>query len=1065
MIVSILSVLGFVASTLAQSTPSVVCIAGQCVQGFTNTTIGAKLSASGASQQLHLLPGQYTSTTNPQLLHDLLVSNSASLSSSAGFPSSASLPLDLVLQPGIAIYSEARYSGQDAFSNLPTSPVGNVTLPIAARSLALSENVWVAVSSSSGDGRTILWESVPDVTQISLAPSLNLLDVQSTTCSPACAGAGVCSAAGQCVCPSNFAGSSCESCAAGFFGPQCQTCPEGCDKCDEGISGSGRCLSSKVDDTDPRKCNCVNGVCNPDGSCSCNDAWVDKSDGTKCSGCAPGFFLTSTGDCGVCQPGCIQCADTTGTCSACNSGFILNNLDRTKCDPIKPTLSSGSQCPDNTFGDGTECKVCSTICSSCTGPGDGDCLTCAPGFYLSNGLCVQADSNGVCQGNGGLVADNVKRTCESCPAKCTTCGIPGFTQASTIDRLACTQCLPGFVLSNNKCIESCPAGSFVDPRDNLTCIPCSTSCGTCAGSADFCLTCPGNLLASDGTCVSTCPSGTFTSTSNITPPTSACTKCHPDCASCDGPSFNQCTACAASRPVLSTITGAANGRCLPTCSKNQFFDGTTRTCQTCDGNCASCSGAGPNQCLSCTSSSKVVRGGQCVDANCASNTGVIAGLGVCLSELVQIPTTTNGEAPLPTISGLSNPTVVKAKLQWWQILLMVLGCVFIFVAFLWCCRRRARKQRAKKTAVFAQGKGIHRRTWKWGMLAAGWRKLFKRKPKAGQQSELPIAYNHHEVTSRGRPVSYARGEDIKMSNLPKSGGSAKHERRQTRDDVDSYIDAYNYSRRSLSIRSHTPSTLPDLDGYYSSKNKHSDRDRLRRQATGASRRERDLDQDSMFSEMTGNKRSTPEPRQPVKRNPVPIYRDDSPSSSRSASPTRDAGKLKKSAPLPKKTSDETLSSVVIQPQQKDAVLVDFTSEIYKPLSPPVQYQAAPFLSSMPVQTPASTGLTPAQAYAYTMAPDLLGGPPNPMMPNPNPHTAFGLGMTNTGTNLNPNPLPTTLTGTAQLNGGPIGATGGLYWLERAGPGASDFVLKPAMTGSSTLTGQTTVSSSKNPFRP
>lgn len=402
--------------------------------------------------------------------------------------------------------------------------------------------------------------------------------------------------------------------------------------------------------------------------------------------------------------------------------------------------------------------------------------------------------------------------------------------------------------------------------------------------------------------------------------------------------------------------------------------------------------------------------------------------------------------------------VKGAKLQWWQILLMVLGCVFIFVVILWCFRRRARKQRAKKTAMFAQGKGVDKRGWKWGILAARWRKFWSRKPKARREGELPIAYNHHEVTSRSQPVSIMRGEDIKMASLPKGGSglSAKHDRRKTKDDLDSYIDAYDYSRRSLSIRSHTPSTLPDLDGYYSSKNKNkfSDRDRLRRQVTGASRRERDLDQDSMFSEMTGSKRSTPEPRMPVKRNPVPVYRDDSTSSSRSASPVRDAGKLKKTQRQP---SADTLNSVVIQPQ-KDALLIDVASEAYQPPSPPLQYQAAPFLSSMPVQNPTSTALTPAQAYAYTMAPDLLGGGSIPAVPS-----NFALGMTrSTGTNLNPNPLPTTLTGTAQFDGG-VGTTGGLYWLQPTGLG-NDFVLKPALTGSSTLTGQTTGSNSKNPFR-
>ncbi|KAF6764653.1 FRAS1 protein [Ephemerocybe angulata] len=1071
MIVSIptlLSVAGLVASTVAQSTPAVVCVAGQCVQGFTNTTIGAKLSAPGSSTSLHLLPGQYTSTTSPQLLHDLLTSSSASLASSAGLPSTLSLPLNLALQPGLAIYSESFYSGKDAFTNLPTAPVGNVTLPMAVKSLALPENVWVAVSSNTNGGRVVLWESVPDVSQVSLTPSLALLDIQSTSCSPACSGAGVCSAAGQCICPAGFGGSSCESCAPGFFGPKCQPCPSGCDKCDEGTSGSGRCLSTQVGDTDPRKCNCVNGVCGAGGSCTCSTGWVDKSDGTKCSGCAVGFFLTTTGDCGVCALGCSQCSDSTGSCNSCLPGYTQNLNDRTKCDPIKPVLSTGILCPDNTFSDGAECKVCSTACGSCKGPGDGDCLTCGTGLFMSGGKCVQADSNGVCEGSSGLVADNVKKSCETCPAKCTKCGIPNFTAGSTIDKLQCSQCLPGFVLANGKCVDTCPAGSFVDPRDNLTCIACSSSCGTCAGSADFCLTCPGNLLAADGKCVSTCPTTSFTSTSNTVPPANACLTCHPDCATCSGPAFNQCTSCSATRPVLSAVTGATAGRCLPTCSKNQFFDATSRTCQSCDSSCASCSGAGPSKCLSCSSSRQIVRGGQCLDATCTGSTGVLPGLGVCLSDLVSVPK----ETALPPITGLDNPTVVKSKLQWWQILLMVLGCVFIFVAFLWCCRRRARKQRAKKTTQFAKGKGIDKGKWKWGSFAAGWRMLFNRKKKGGaglQEGELPIAYNHHEVTSRSRPVSIVRGEDIKMAAIPtrkaapKLDGSAASEarsnRRKTRDDdLDSYIDAYDYSRRSLSIRSHTPSTLPDLDGYRSKKNNIYDRDRLRREVTDEQMRrgrERDLEQDSMYSEITGQQRHTPEPRMPVRRDAVPIGFQ-SASSSRSASPVRNAGKLRK---VQKQPSDETMSSIVIQPQQRDAVLIDLGDNSNKQLpQAPLQYQTSPFLSSQPVQTPGQRGLglTAAQSYAMTMAPDLIGGGPQAnIVPGGAPMVSLPAGL---GFGVN---------GAAPLVSGGIGTTGGLYWLQPTGTsdsGSTNFVLKPAMTGSSTLTAQTTGTSSKNPFR-
>ncbi|KAJ2927120.1 hypothetical protein H1R20_g10018, partial [Candolleomyces eurysporus] len=1090
-----ISLLGLVASTAAQQSSNVVCIAGQCVQGFSNTTIGAKLTAPGSSTSLHLLPGQYTSTTNPQLLHNLLTSSSASLASSAGLSANGpitSLPLDLALQPGLAIYSEPLYSGQDAFSGLPSTPVNNISLPIGAKSIALSSNVWVAISSSNNDGRTILWDSVPDVSQLSLSSSLNLLDIQSTSCSPSCSGAGICSAAGQCVCPSNFGGSSCESCAAGHFGPQCQPCPDGCDKCDEGMAGTGRCLTPQVGPTDPKRCNCVNGECNPDGTCTCSNGWVDGSDGTKCASCAAGFFRTSTGDCSACQLGCVQCSENTGICNACKTGFTLNLQDRTKCDPAQGVLSTGQPCPAGSFSDGSSCVGCSDLCETCNAAGDGGCLTCAVGFFMSpNGRCVQADNNGICSGSDGLIADNIKRVCDTCPNKCSSCQIPNFSRASTISELQCTECLPGSFLFNGKCVDTCPDRTFVNPQDNRSCIPCSSSCGTCAGSADFCLTCTGNLLASDGQCVSTCPSGTFTPTPESNTPAGTCLKCHPDCQTCSGPSFNQCSTCPTSRPVLSTVTGATSGRCLPTCNKNQYFDATTKTCQSCDGNCASCSGPGANSCLSCQNSRQIVKGGQCVDASCSSGTGVIPGLGVCLSDLVVVPTTTDGAPPLPTITGLGDPTKVEGgrKLEWWQILLMALGCAFIFVAFLWCCRRRARKQRAKKTAMFAKGKGIQKGSWNWGKLAAGWKLLFSRNKNSKRgattsgEGELPIAYNHHEVTSRGLggPISLVRGEDIKMSTLNTGNGSMKdaqarlgrsdsrksskknNRKPHDNDDLESYIDAYDYSRRSLSIHSRTPSVLPDLDGYYPPRNRNYDydRDRLRREAIGANARDRDLERDSMFSEMTGMSRNTPEPRIPVRRDAVPIgYTDSSNSNSRSGSPVRDVGKLRK-VQLHKKTSDETMSSVVIQPQwpsngTDDATLIDLGDNANKALpQPPLQFQPSPFLASLPIQTPASTGLTAAQMYAMNTRPELIGGGPGAQQTQALPMHMMSTGATASTVATMPLPsgvgLGITTTGGAPL-GAPIGTGGGLYWLEPAAGSTNNFVLKPAITGSSTLTG-------------
>jgi hypothetical protein len=104
---------------------------------------------------------------------------------------------------------------------------------------------------------------------------------------------------------------------------------------------------------------------------------------------------------------------------------------------------------------------------------------------------------------------------------------------------------------------------------------CSSQCSTCVGATEFCLTCNGGQLASGGKCVTSCPSNTISTSGTCT--------AYPDCATCSGTSFNQYSSCPPSRPVLS------NGRCVPACSKTEFFDKTSGSCQACDSSCSSCS--------------------------------------------------------------------------------------------------------------------------------------------------------------------------------------------------------------------------------------------------------------------------------------------------------------------------------------------------------------------------------------------------------------------------------------------------------------------------------------------
>lgn len=355
-------------------------------------------------------------------------------------------------------------------------------------------------------------------------------------------------------------------------------------------------------------------------------------------------------------------------------------------------------------------------------------------------------------------------------------------------------------------------------------LACSSSCGTCAGSADFCLTCVDNKLASAGSCVTSCPSNSFSSSGS-------CVACHPDCATCSGNSFNQCSSCPSDRPVLT------NGRCLPTCSKSQFFDTTSSSCQSCDSSCSSCSGSGPSNCLACSSSSQVLQGGTCTTANCNAT---ISGLGVCLSDLVTVPQAsgTSSASALPTITGLTDPTPAQSTmtsrpLQWWEILLMALGCAFIFVVILTLWRRRMRKKRAQQTAAFAAAKNIDKKgTWKFRLMRFGER-LFG-----------------HAPTRMMNPVEEEEMQLMKMRNVEQERHLREMKKLGGPSSLPSYYDFKDqddHDLRSSSSHSRPSSYYPPGSRAYQDDNRMS-----------PSRSE------SIYSQVTGMPRKTPDPRQPVK---------------------------------------------------------------------------------------------------------------------------------------------------------------------------------------------------------
>ncbi|EEB89228.1 hypothetical protein MPER_12698, partial [Moniliophthora perniciosa FA553] len=179
-------------------------------------------------------------------------------------------------------------------------------------------------------------------------------------------------------------------------------------------------------------------------------------------------------------------------------------------------------------------------------------------------------------------------------------------------------------------------------------------------------------------------------------------------------------------------------------------------------------------CLSCSNPNQVVKGGQCVDAGCTSNTTVIPGLGVCLSNLVQVPPTPTGtEAPLPTITGLDNPTVINqtsgTRLEWWQILLMALGCAFIFLVIVMWWRRRMRRKRAAATKQFARAKQLD------GMGGDGWRyKMVRWCERFFGHKPIPKVY------PTPQPITLDNIKLREFTDVEKGGASATLERKRDR---------------------------------------------------------------------------------------------------------------------------------------------------------------------------------------------------------------------------------------------------------------------------------------------
>ena len=143
--------------------------------------------------------------------------------------------------------------------------------------------------------------------------------------------------------------------------------------------------------------------------------------------------------------------------------------------------------------------------------------------------------------------------------------------------------------SNKSATKSCKTSEYLDANDN--CSPCDSTCGDegCIGQGPaLCRNCLNFKV--NGICFNDCPDGYYPSLYTA----GQCEVCNSECATCTGPGANQCLTC--SQYTTSNSQGIA---CSPSCGSFQFST-DDKFCHPCNAECAyGCTGSGADQCIAC----------------------------------------------------------------------------------------------------------------------------------------------------------------------------------------------------------------------------------------------------------------------------------------------------------------------------------------------------------------------------------------------------------------------------------------------------------------------------------
>lgn len=247
----------------------------------------------------------------------------------------------------------------------------------------------------------------------------------------------------------------CLNCSAKYYMMQ-GACTRVSPLCKTYSTSSGSCLT------------CYPGYYLAGGACwAGNDPNLDPNcnlRGTtgECLQCIASYYISSNGYCKASDPLCKTFNRTNGHCLTCYKGYVLKEtvcaMETTGVtDPnCLKFLPSGlcQECYTSFYVLGGVCKEVNPLCKT-SNSSDGTCLSCYPGYSLSNGFCIIPVTYSQ-QATDPYCLSFIKDQCASCQkgyfVQGGTCSIVD-PQCQQFDYVQgrCLQCYQGYTLNEWGC--------------------------------------------------------------------------------------------------------------------------------------------------------------------------------------------------------------------------------------------------------------------------------------------------------------------------------------------------------------------------------------------------------------------------------------------------------------------------------------------------------------------------------------------------------------------------------------------------------------------------------------